>query len=47
MVKKSQLKKYTVERIMDLAGKETDGEQLKMFGEAISEKNKVILEKKD
>lgn len=31
MVKKSQLKKYTVERIMDLVEKEINGEQLKVF----------------
>lgn len=35
MVKKSQLKKYNVDRIMDLVQKETNGEQLKMLGEAI------------
>lgn len=36
MVKKSQLKKYNVERIMELVQKETDGEQLKMMSEALN-----------
>lgn len=46
MVKKSQLKKYTVQKILELSEHEIDGETLKIFKESIDEKNEILLEKK-
>lgn len=43
MVKKTQLRKYTVEKIMELVDVETNGENLKMYNEALIDKNKIII----
>lgn len=43
MVKKSQLKRYTVDKIMELSSTETDGETLKMYNEALIEKNNTLI----
>ena len=45
MVKKAQLRKYSVEKIMELVNGETSGENLKIYNEAIDNKNKLMLEK--
>jgi|688.fasta_scaffold828512_1 hypothetical protein len=45
MVKKTQLRKYSVEKIMELVNGETNGENLKIYNEAIDDKNKLMLEK--
>ena len=45
MVKKGQLRKYSIEKIMELVNEDTNGENLKIYNEAISDKNKLMLEK--
>lgn len=46
MVKKSHLRKFTVEKIMELVAGETSGENLKMYGEAIADKNRPMLDRR-
>ena len=45
MVKKGQLRKYSIEKIMELVNGDTNGENLKIYNEAISDKNKLMLER--
>lgn len=47
MVKKSQLRKYSLDKIMELVAAETNGENLKMYNDAIADRNAALLGKRN
>jgi len=45
MVRKNKVKKFTVEKIMELVAKELNGEHLKVYNDCLLEKNQSLAQK--
>ncbi len=47
MVKKNQLRKFTIQRIMEMVEKEINGEDLLVYTDFIENKNKGLIDRRD
>ena len=47
MYKRNQIKKFTIDKIINLAEKEQNGQTLNLFNEVLNDRNKAILQKRD